>query len=306
MPDIYARHRKQSIQLDESSQLSVFLSALPANTDVFAEHHHTAFELTMILAGSGVYATKNNEYSFQEGDIFFFSTDEIHWIQKLDSDAEFINIHFEPRFIWSENFGFSNKELIRLFFSHKKIELNRIAKGTAAADSISALIFKIEREMTERKSAYAAMVKACLVSILVEMVRAYDGQLSRAEFSYSAESLKYMEAALEYVDEHLEDDLTLEKLAAVAHMSKTYFCGQFRKLNGISPWEYITIKRIERAIHLIETTNLSRLDVAMQCGFNNTSNFYHAFKKVTGKMPTDYKKIASDYLEKTNDRETMR
>ncbi len=122
------------------------------------------------------------------------------------------------------------------------------------------------------------MVKIHLVNILVEMICSYDA--------------------------HLDSDLTLEKLANVAHMSKTYFSGQFRKLNGISPWEYITIKRIERAITLIESTDLSRLEIATKCGFNNTSNFYYAFKKVTGKLPGDYKKIASDYLEKTNHKET--
>ena len=73
-------------------------------------------------------------------------------------------------------------------------------------------------------------------------------------------------------------------------MSKTYFCRQFKELNGISPWDYITIKRIEQAISYIETTNLTKLEIAAKCGYNNTSNFYHAFKKVTGKNPSDYKK----------------
>ena len=82
---------------------------------------------------------------------------------------------------------------------------------------------------------------------------------------------------------------TLEEISDVAHMSKNYFCRQFKKLNGISPWEYITVKRIERAIRYIENTDLARLEIASKCGYNNASNFYHAFKKVTGKAPGDYK-----------------
>ena len=140
------------------------------------------------------------------------------------------------------------------------------------------------------------MLKIYLINILVEIIRSYEGQLSQFELSYSSESLKYMETALNYIDEHLESDLTLEMLADVAHMSKTYFCGQFKKLNGISPWEYITIKRIEKAITLIESSNLSRLEIALKCGYNNTSNFYYAFKRVTGKTPGDYKKVSTDIL----------
>lgn len=298
MPEFHKKQYNKSIHITENSLLSVFRSSLPAKTDMFAEHHHTAFEITMVLSGSGIYSTKLTEFNFSSGDIFFFSTDEIHWIENLDCNAEFINIHFEPRFIWSENFGFSNKELIKIFFSRKKNPLNKISNKSATAHVIRDLIFKMEDEISGKKPEYETMLKISLVNILVEMIRSYDGQLSQFEISYSSQSLKYMEAALNYIDEHLDSDLTLETLADVAHMSKTYFCGQFRKLNGISPWEYITIKRIERAITLIESSNLSRLEIALKCGYNNTSNFYYAFRRVTGKTPGDYKKISSDVLTK--------
>lgn len=296
MPDIYKKHRGQSVKLDENSLLFVFRSALPSDTEVFAEHHHTAFEITMILEGRGVYATKNAEYEFSAGDIFFFSTDEIHWIKKLYAETKFINIHFEPRFIWSDNFGFSNKELIKMFYSRKQNRCNRFLNETPSAHAIGKLMFQIEKEISEKKPCFATMVKIKLISILVEMIRCYGIGAEEADFSYSAESLKYMEAALSYIDANLDAELTLSEIADVAHMSKTYFSSQFKMLNGISPWEYITIKRIEKAIFLIETTELSKLEIAIKCGFNNTSNFYYAFKKVTGKMPRDYKKISCDYL----------
>ena len=291
--------KKQINDLNYTSEkllLTVFRSFLPAQKDMFAEHHHTAFEITMVLSGSGTYITKSTQFSFTAGDIFFFSTDEFHWIRNLDSDAEFINIHFEPRFIWSENFGFSNKELIKIFFNRKKNPINKIQNSTDTANIIHDIIFKMESEFKDNKPEFETMLKIYLINILVEIIRSYEGQLSQFELSYSSESLKYMETALNYIDEHLESDLTLEMLADVAHMSKTYFCGQFKKLNGISPWEYITIKRIEKAITLIESSNLSRLEIALKCGYNNTSNFYYAFKRVTGKTPGDYKKVSTDIL----------
>jgi len=295
--------KKQISDLNYTSEktlLTVFRSFLPAQKDMFAEHHHTAFEITMVLSGSGTYITKSTQFNFTAGDIFFFSTDEFHWIKNLDSDAEFINIHFEPRFIWSENFGFSNKELIKIFFNRKKNPINKIPNKTDTADTISNLIFKMECEFKNRKPEFETMLKIYLVNILVEIIRSYEGQLSQLEISYSSESLKYMETALNFIDEHLESDLTLESLADVAHMSKTYFCAQFKKLNGISPWDYITIKRIEKAISLLESSDLSRLEIALKCGYNNTSNFYYAFKRVTGKTPGNYKKVSTNiFAERT-------
>lgn len=72
-------------------------------------------------------------------------------------------------------------------------------------------------------------------------------------------------------------------------MSRTYFCTVFKKLNGISPWDYITIKRIEKSIGLIKNEDMSMLEVACACGFNNSTNFNRSFKKVTGKTPGEYR-----------------
>lgn len=280
----------------QSSLITVFRSSLPKESDIRPEHHHTAFEITMVLRGSGVYSTKATEFTFYDGDIFFFSTDEIHWIKTLSTSAEFINIHFEPRYIWSDNFGISSKELIKIFFSRKKKPFNKIDALSPSASIIRELIFKIEEEAKEKKPEFETMLKICLVNILVEIIRSYDGHLSELDISYSSQSLRYMEDALKYIDEHLDSDISLETLSDVAHMSKTYFCGQFKKLNGISPWEYITIKRVERAITYIESTDLTKLEIAAKCGYNNTSNFYHAFRRVTGKTPSDYKKLSADIL----------
>lgn len=289
MPETQKKQLQNIENTAKSSLLTVFRSAVPMNSSIYDEHHHTAFEITMVLCGSGIYSTKLTEFDFKSGDIFFFSTDEYHWIKTLDTDAEFINIHFEPRFIWSDNFGISNKELIKIFFSRKKKPMNKITN--TSSQIIRELIFKIENEENTQNPEYETMLKIHLINILIEMIRSYDGQLSELDISYNTQTLSYMEAALSYIDEHLDSDLTLEVLSDVAHMSKTYFCGQFRKLNGISPWEYITIKRIERAISYIETTDLTKLEIAVKCGYNNTSNFYHAFKRVTGKTPSDYKKV---------------
>ena len=281
---------RKEIYKNENSLLTIFRSSVPLETDIFEEHHHTAFEITMVLSGKGIYSIKSTEFPFESGDIFFFSTDEFHWIKELSYDCEFINIHFEPRFIWSDNFGFSNKDLVRIFFNRKGTPHNKIATKTDAGKMIESLIFKMENEISLKKKEYGTMLKIHLVNILVEIYRSFENELTQTDISYSSESLRYMEEALNYIDLHLESELTLETLSDVAHMSKTYFCSQFKKLNGISPWEYITIKRIERAVSYIESTDMTRMEIALKCGYNNTSNFYYAFKRITGKNPGDYKK----------------
>ena len=281
---------KDIIFLGQKSLFTIFRSTMPAEKSMFYEHHHTAFEITMVLKGSGIYATNATEFRFQAGDIFFFSTDEYHWLKELDATTDFLNIHFEPRFIWSNNFGLSGRELLKVFLNRKKNPNNKLNNQNLSYTKIKELIYIIENEALEQKPEYETLLKVYLINILVEMLRSYDGKLSETEILYSTHTLKYMEKVLNHIDEHLDSDLTLEELSDVAHLSKTYFCKQFRELNGIPPWEYITIKRIERAIHYLETTDLTRLEIATKCGYNNTANFYYAFKKITGKNPGNYKK----------------
>ena len=273
------------------SLLRLFRSSLPSDGSMFYEHHHTALEITMVLSGSGIYATDESEFSFESGDIFLFGTDERHWIKKLDCRTDFLNVHFEPRFIWSENFGISSGELIRVFLNRKKNRLNKLDMTKESSMSVRRLIFQMEKELEEKKREHEIMLKVHLVNILIEMIRSFEGQIDENDFSYNAQALHHIERSLKYIDSHLSENITLEEIANVAHMSKNYFCRIFKKLNGMSPWDYITVKRIEHAVMLLNTTDLTRLEIAQRCGYNNTSNFYYAFKKVTGKAPGDYIKM---------------
>ena len=58
--------------------------------------------------------------------------------------------------------------------------------------------------------------------------------------------------------------------------------------------EYVVHRRIQRAIELIRTTSMNLTDIAMSCGFNNSTNFYKAFRKVTGRTPVSYRQTEED------------
>jgi len=134
------------------------------------------------------------------------------------------------------------------------------------------------------------MVKVELLKLLVIAIRGYDYVKSGSSFSVRKQSLHNLEKAMNFIDENLTENISLDSLAKNANMSRTYFCTIFKRLNGISPWDYITIKRIEKAVEMLKTSDITMLELALMHGFNNTANFNRAFKKVTGKVPGDYKK----------------
>lgn len=268
----------------------IFHSNVNAGKRVFREHHHTAFEISLFTAGSGKYSVRNQTYDFKSGDVFAFSTNEIHCITEIyDNEAlDLINIQFEPRFIWSDKHGVANLSLLAIFFERNENFDNRLDRSNPTTDVIRNLILSVEKEFVNKRKKFELMAKLNLVSMLINMLRDYNCVNETSRFTRCETNLSCLEEAINYIDTHLEQDLSLEQLAAAAKLSRSYFCTLFKQFNGISPWDYITIKRIEKSIEFLKSTNLTKLEIASKCGFNNTANFYYSFKKITGKVPSQF------------------
>lgn len=271
--------------------LKLFHSTVEAGKRAYREHHHTEFEISVFVSGKGIYTVGDKTYDFQKGDIFMFSSDEVHCITDISADEPFdlMNIHFEPRFIWSSGDNIFDLKYLKIFFERNESFENRMDRQSSATEKIRNIMFEIEKEFEEKQPEYELMVKVELLQLLVTAIRGYDYVKKGSSFSIKQQSLFNLEKAMNYIDENLTSNISLESLAKNASMSKTYFCTIFKKLNGISPWDYITIKRVEKAIEMLKASQDTVIEIALRCGFNNTANFNRAFKKVTGRVPRDYR-----------------
>ena len=276
----------------EHSLLRLFYSRVDPGKRIYREHQHTEFEISLIKAGEGTYTVGARKYSIEPGDIFLFSSNEIHYITDIKDNCEMVlmNVHFEPRFIWSPGNDLFDAKFLKIFFARSDRFENQLDRKNIKTNCIRRLMHQIEQEFNERLPEYELMVKVNLLTILVTMIRNYDYVRDNADFYWvHRHSLSKIEAAMAYIEGHLATDLRLEEVAHIANMSKAYFSTVFKKLNGISPWEHITIKRIELAIKDIQNSDRTVLEIATRCGFNNTANFNRAFRKVTGKTPSSFR-----------------
>ena len=140
------------------------------------------------------------------------------------------------------------------------------------------------------ETGYADAIKAYLYLMILDLLRHHHYQSGISE--YKSNAIFDMVSVYDYIEDHLSEELRLKDIAGIASLSPNYFSHLFKKLNGISLWEYITAKRIEKAAHLIVSRqqNATMLEIAIQCGFNNTVSFNKAFKKQKGVTPGQLKK----------------
>jgi AraC family transcriptional regulator len=97
--------------------------------------------------------------------------------------------------------------------------------------------------------------------------------------------------AMEYIDVHLGEDLSLSAIANNLNMSQYYFCRLFKRSTGISPHQYLIQQRIERAKQLLKRPELTVTAVALQCGFSGQSHFAKHFRKQTGLTPQQFRHL---------------
>lgn len=89
---------------------------------------------------------------------------------------------------------------------------------------------------------------------------------------------------IDYIDAHLDCDLTVATLAAIAQVSPSYFSNLFKQSTGLSPHQYVIRCRIDRAKQLLRQ-GMSIAEIAYSLGFTHQSHFSHHFKRLVGSSP---------------------
>ena len=92
----------------------------------------------------------------------------------------------------------------------------------------------------------------------------------------------------DYIREHLDQDISLADLASIAHLSESRFGFLFRQSTGLSAYQYLLTRRIERAKDLLCVGRLSVGEIALQVGFCDQSQFTRQFRKRVGVTPKAY------------------
>lgn len=101
----------------------------------------------------------------------------------------------------------------------------------------------------------------------------------------SPQSDESVSRAMQYMEANLFGELTVEDVAGHINVSKSHFSRVFKKCTGCSPHEYIVLKRINHAKHLLGGTPMTVREVAFASGYNSEANFIASFTSKVGCTP---------------------
>jgi AraC family transcriptional regulator len=102
-----------------------------------------------------------------------------------------------------------------------------------------------------------------------------------------------MRRVIEFIEDNLEGDLSLQAMAEEVDISPLYLARAFKAAVGQSPHQYVLLRRIERAKELLRNTDLPVVDVALSSGFSSQSHLSHWFIRQVGVSPAVYRRQAT-------------
>jgi AraC family transcriptional regulator len=122
-------------------------------------------------------------------------------------------------------------------------------------------------------------------TLAVHLLRHYSLREPIVLHSSSGLSKSALKQVIDYINDCLDRNLSLVELAAIAHISPTYFASLFKQATGWTPHQYVIYRRIECAKQLLFQGELSIAEISAQVGFANPGHFSRHFKKLVGVTP---------------------
>lgn len=254
-------------------------------------HAHRFVELVVILKGSGIHQTEEDEYPIVAGDVFVVPPGVAHTYPET-KDCHLVNVLFFP-----DELGIPWHDLRTLPGYHALFTLephyrrqhrfeSRLHLGVRDLAVVEHLLERLQSELSAQSPGFRFVATSVLMDLLATVSRCYSRVRSR-----TARPLLRLGETIGYIEENYAQPITVTELCEVAHMSESSLLRAFRQALDTTPIDYLLRLRVSRAAErLRQEPDETITAVAHATGFNDSNYFSRAFRKVMGESPRAYRK----------------
>lgn len=246
-------------------------------------HTHEELQLILIIRGSGSVYIGDKIMGFKEGDIFLLGQNLPHVFKNIPAEhgVESISIFFLPNFLGEGFLDLPESRSIAKFLSEveRGLSLNAINHPKIAKSIIQ----------IESKNGLDRLLS--LLEILIEIQHLKTiGPIASQGYRKPkrSEDGQKVNDVFDFLMANYENDISLEDVADIAHMSPTAFCRYFKQHTRKTYSRFLNEIRVGQACKGIIDGKHTISQICYNSGFNNISNFNRQFKKITGFTPSEY------------------
>ncbi len=254
-----------------------------------ALHYHPEVELTLIIKGHGMRFVGDSIQPFEEGDLCLLGGSLLHsWYSSESStQAEAIVIQFPPSML--HKLGDQWAELSRLPQLLPRCQCGLKIDGPQR-ETVGQLMWEIVSAPAGSARRFALLLEAFEELLQCDAARPISTappMPSSADGSFS-----HFQKIMQYLHERMPEAPEQAEMAAMAQMTPAGFSRFFKRMVGKSYVDYINAWRIGLACRQLMHTDAPITTIALNCGFENLSNFNRRFRQYKGTTPREYRRLA--------------
>ena len=255
---------------------------------LFLWHWHPEVELTLILSGEIEYQIEEETYILSKGNGIFCNSNSLHsGHMHNNQDCTYLSITFHPRFLYGYENSILNTKYINFITSNALWSSLVLTTDVAWQKEILDSIDKIY-ELSQTESAdFELQVHMLLLHIWQKFYQYFSKQPNNTQ--KPKQHLQRLRDILLFIEEHYNQEISLEDVAKSANICKSECCRFFKKHMGITIFDYILYLRIQNSLPLLKKSD-SITEVAAMVGFSSPSYYSQIFKRYMKCTPMEYKK----------------
>lgn len=248
-------------------------------------HWHDEVEIIYVEKGTLYLSIDKTAYIGTTGSIFIVNSQQIHEMSVTEADTVYYTILFPLTSLLFQSSDTANMTLLTPL-AEQTMQFTTDLSASPNHAVYETLLKELIHIYSAKKTAYQLGTKSYLLTLIYLLYSHGNIHESKKDFTYN----KLHREILYYINENYIESLSLEQIAERFHMAPKYFSRYFKNNFHTSFTEYMIHLRLERAITLLNTTDLTITEIALQSGFSSCSYFNKCFKKTFGKAPKQYLK----------------
>ena len=252
-------------------------------------HCHGEYELNFIAHGKGLRRIVGDSVeTIGEYDLVLIATPDLEhvWEQGdcTSDDIREITIQFSPHFF--DSLIDTNQ------FARVKAMLEKARNGLCFPVTAIMKVYSLIDTLPETKG-FCAVTQ--FLTMLYELSFFTDSARALSTSSFAKVNLqansRRVQKVQQYINEHYQEEIHLNKLSDLVGMTPTAFSRFFRQRTGRRLSDYVIDIRLGHASRMLIDTTMSVAEICYDCGFNNLSNFNRIFKRKKNCSPTEFRGI---------------
>lgn len=253
-------------------------------------HWHPELEFNVITRGTIEYYVENEHYTLSAGQGILKNANVLHMAEPAQNTpgAEMFSIIMDAQFIAPARSVIYQKYVAPLERSEKLMCLPLHPEEAWQKDILNALHVAYALSQTE-SGPFELRIHRLMCQVWQVLYEHAQLLPERAKSSSELTDQVRIKQMIAYIQTHFQEKLSLEDIAAQANISRNSCLSCFRRVLGVSPLEYVIDQRLEWALHLLISSDLTIAEVANDCGFGDASYFGKAFRRRLGLTPSQYR-----------------